>query len=220
MLPIEGFLRYSDRNAAFLCPIYLRHDLTYINNAERMAFSKRIVKRFIKRDDGATAIEFAIIAPILFLLIMGILEFGLIYYAKSVIENAVAYAARLGITNNQYTGNVRVAQSATSPTDRVAMIKENILARSDGLLKPDKISISCSSAGQTFGNLTNSTTGNYGCGSAINNTASCATAGGRNEAVIYTARYCWDLFTPMIGNFFPGGQVVLQSSLVVKNENF
>lgn len=186
-----------------------------------MRFSASKVRTCLRRDDGATAIEFAIIAPILFLLIMGIVEFGLIYFAKNVLENAVATGSRLGITGSNYAGapSTRVSNT-TGTTDRVKIIKENIAARSAGLLKPDKISISCADAGQTFGNLAGSTTGSYGCGDTIDNNASCNNAGGGNAAVIYTARYCWDLFTPMVGAFFNNGQVVLQSSLVVNNENF
>jgi hypothetical protein len=185
-----------------------------------MRFSARIGRTLLKPDDGTTAIEFAIVAPVLILLIMGIMEFGLIYYAKNVLENAVAVGARIGITGSDYAGNNRVAKPDDAPTDRVKIIKENIYKRSSGLLKEEQISVSCTNAGQTFGNLSGSSSGSYGCGDTINNDSSCTTGGGGNDAVIYTARYCWKVFTPMIGQFFDNGQVVVQSSLVVKNENF
>ena len=46
---------------------------------------------------GASAVEFAIILPMLVVLILGIIEFGLLFYDKAVITNASREAARAGI---------------------------------------------------------------------------------------------------------------------------
>ena len=51
----------------------------------------------IKNQDGATVVEFALIAPLLFLLIFGIIEFGLLLFNKHVITNACREGARAGI---------------------------------------------------------------------------------------------------------------------------
>ncbi len=51
----------------------------------------------LKRDDGAAAVEFAILLPILIVLLFGIVEFGLIFYNKAVITNASREGARYGI---------------------------------------------------------------------------------------------------------------------------
>lgn len=48
---------------------------------------------------GVAAIEFALVAPILFVLIMAVLETGLIYFAQFVMKDAVAKATRLIRTN-------------------------------------------------------------------------------------------------------------------------
>ncbi len=173
-----------------------------------------------KREDGTTAIEFALIAPILLLLMMGIMEFGLILFANNVIENAVTIGARYGITGSDYAGENRVSKPLTGPQDRLAVIKENIKVRSGGLLDEDKISISCQPLGKTFGALTDNQTGSYSCGSGIDNDQSCSNIGAGDEAVVYTVSYCWPLFTPLIGQFFDQNQALLQSSLVVKNEDF
>ena len=50
-----------------------------------------------KSQKGATAVEFAIILPLLLLLIFGIIEFGLFLFNRHVITNAVREAARAGI---------------------------------------------------------------------------------------------------------------------------
>lgn len=51
----------------------------------------------LKRQNGAAAVEFAIILPILIVLVFGIIEFGLALYDKAVITNASREGARAGI---------------------------------------------------------------------------------------------------------------------------
>jgi Flp pilus assembly pilin Flp len=51
----------------------------------------------LKNQKGATVVEFAIILPLLLLLIFGIIEFGLFLFNRHVITNAVREAARAGI---------------------------------------------------------------------------------------------------------------------------
>ena len=56
-------------------------------------------KMTIKNQKGAAAVEFAIVAPLLVLLVMGICEFGLLWYNSQVIINASREGARAGIVN-------------------------------------------------------------------------------------------------------------------------
>ena len=46
---------------------------------------------------GAAAVEFAIILPLLLILLFGIIEFGIILYDKAMITNASREGARAGI---------------------------------------------------------------------------------------------------------------------------
>jgi Flp pilus assembly pilin Flp len=55
------------------------------------------IKTMIKDQDGATAVEFAIILPLLILLVFGIIEISLLLYNKQVITNATREGARLGV---------------------------------------------------------------------------------------------------------------------------
>ena len=54
-------------------------------------------RTIIKDQNGATAVEFAIILPLLVLLLFGIIEFGLLLYNQHVITNAAREGARYGI---------------------------------------------------------------------------------------------------------------------------
>ncbi len=51
----------------------------------------------MKGQRGASAIEFAVILPVLVLLLFGIIEFGLLLYNQQVITNASREGARAGI---------------------------------------------------------------------------------------------------------------------------
>jgi len=46
---------------------------------------------------GVSAVEFAIILPVLILFLFGIIEFGILFYDKAVITNASREGARAGI---------------------------------------------------------------------------------------------------------------------------
>jgi hypothetical protein len=84
--------------------------------------------------------------------------------------------------------------------------------------------VSCQNLGSTYGNLSVNSTGSFSCPGEgqpiIPVSDNCNNLGSNDEAVIYTVSYCWRPFTPLIGKFFTNGQLTLQSSLVVKNEDF
>jgi Flp pilus assembly pilin Flp len=70
---------------------------------------KPIQRQFAKRDEGATAVEFALIAPVLIALTMSIIEFGLIIFTYTTAGNASRDVARRIATG-------RIAPSAAATT--------------------------------------------------------------------------------------------------------
>jgi len=50
-----------------------------------------------KRQEGASAVEFAIILPLLLILVFGIIEFSILFYDKAMLTNASREGAREGI---------------------------------------------------------------------------------------------------------------------------
>ena len=54
-------------------------------------------RMIIRRENGTAAIEFAIILPLLLLLVFGIIEFSLLLYNKAMITNASREGARAGV---------------------------------------------------------------------------------------------------------------------------
>ena len=70
---------------------------------------KRRLAKLCRQDDGATAVEFALIAPVLVALLMGIIEFGMILFTYTT-----AGAASRDVARRIATG--RIAASAASTT--------------------------------------------------------------------------------------------------------
>jgi Flp pilus assembly protein TadG len=52
------------------------------------------IQQELRRDDGAAAVEFALIAPLLFMLIFGIIQFGIAWSQKEIFVQAAREGAR------------------------------------------------------------------------------------------------------------------------------
>lgn len=86
---------------------------------------KACIRRVMGNSEGAAAIEFAIILPIFFLLIMGMVEFGFVFSMRQIIVNASREGARYGIAfkvNNDATG------TRTPPINLTPSIQSWVLA--------------------------------------------------------------------------------------------
>ena len=65
----------------------------------------------LKNEKGQSLVEFAILLPVLLLLIMGILEFGLILNSYLTINNSAREGARLGIVSGS---NLEISKLITN----------------------------------------------------------------------------------------------------------
>ena len=76
----------------------------------------RLRWRKIRECDGAAMVEFAIGSTVLIMLVLGIIEFGLLWYQKQIITNAAREGARYGVTYQTDVNGVRLApQNITTP---------------------------------------------------------------------------------------------------------
>ena len=77
--------------------------------------------RIIKSEKGASAVEFALILPILVILVFGIVQFGIAYNNYIALTHAAREGARLAAVNMDETESIewfenRVRESAPSVT--------------------------------------------------------------------------------------------------------
>lgn len=66
-----------------------------------------MVKRFKGRDDGANLVEFAILAPLLILLVLGIVEFGWLFSQNNDVKHGAREGARAAAVNLADTTGLR-----------------------------------------------------------------------------------------------------------------
>jgi Flp pilus assembly protein TadG len=65
--------------------------------------AKRLLGRFIRQQDGATAVEFAIVAAPFLAMVFAIIETALVFFAGQALETAGAESARLIMTGQAQT---------------------------------------------------------------------------------------------------------------------
>lgn len=69
-----------------------------------------------RSDRGATALEFGIVVPILILLLLGIVEFGVVFQHKLALTHAAREGARMASVNKWNEASVKQAAFPIVPT--------------------------------------------------------------------------------------------------------
>lgn len=139
---------------------------------------------------GQAMLEYAIVVPIFFFLVCGVMDFSRMFFAQMTLQDAVLEAGRFASTGN-HLANPNNAQQNLS---RVASIDAIAQQYAVGF---DVSNIQVSSL-------------NGGAGSA----------GGPGDTVTVSLTTNLKLMTPMIGRLFPNGAYTFTSTVSFKNEPF
>ncbi|MCA3573042.1 MAG: pilus assembly protein, partial [Aestuariivirga sp.] len=135
--------------------------------------------RFGRAAEGATAVEFALVAAPFFFLLGGILEVGVMLLTEYRLQGAVDAAGRL----------LRTGQAAVStPQQFAAAICENSISIPDC---PDRIGFVVDSATR-FADINMPDLANIGAGTRD------FSPGGPNQAVLVVATVDWDFILPQM----------------------
>lgn len=81
-------------------------DLPAVEKLEKLCRSCR------QQRQGAAAVEFALVAPVFFLLIFGMIEYGRMVMVQQVLTNAAREGARVGVLDNATTSDVTTSVSS------------------------------------------------------------------------------------------------------------
>ena len=166
---------------------------------------------------GSAAIEFAMVAPIFFLLLMGTIEAGIIFFAQSALQNAVNDAARM-VRTGQITCVTAGCQAATQSQFQAQICSEVSALLSDCAGPSLQFDVKPYSGGF-------STASNASPLDASNNLPTLGTfnTGNACEVVLVRAFYKWPVFTPML-NFFlanmSGNYHLLSTAAAFRNEPY
>jgi Flp pilus assembly pilin Flp len=181
---------------------------------------------FMTSENGSTALEFALVAPVFFLLLFGIIEFSLIMFTKSVMEGATGMTSRLGKTGYSETGLSRQQTLINMLTDQ-----------SHGILASEKIVITTliyknfNSIGTPEPYTDTDHNGHWDSGETYTDVngngmwdddMGKAGLGSAGDIVIYKVHYPWPVKTPVMRQFLGDndGNMPLDVNVVVRNEPY
>jgi hypothetical protein len=77
-----------------------------------------VTRRGLKRESGASLVEMAIVIPLFLILVMGIIEFGFLFYRNISINQGVRDAARSAVVGNYACGAGTATQEISCLADK------------------------------------------------------------------------------------------------------
>lgn len=165
--------------------------------------------RLARDDSGATIVEFALVAVPFFLLIFGILEVGIVFWATFELENATEEAGRLIRTGQVFDQSISESGLKTRVCDRTTILFDcETKLRLDVQSTQDFGAMTPPTALDGDGNLKDDFTYN---------------PGGSNDVVLITTFYEWPLINLIseagFGNMGSGNRL-LRASSVFRSEPF
>jgi Flp pilus assembly protein TadG len=172
-----------------------------------MALSR--CKRFGRDTKGQAAVEFAMVALPFFVLMMAALDFGLMFFATSTLENGVVEAAR-----RIRTGEVAAAGSSAAQFKQMICDEVSMLLACDQRLAVDV---------RVFDNFDDV---NFPAALDGNGNLSGAMQfqpGTAGDIVLVRAFYAWPMLTPVFGEAMEnmnGGARLLSATTAFRNEPF
>jgi Flp pilus assembly protein TadG len=85
----------------------------------RTAIRSRALRRFVRRQEGAAAVEFALVATPFLALLFAILETAMVFFAGQTLEAAASDSARLIMTGEAQTKSFSAADFKTEVCNRM-----------------------------------------------------------------------------------------------------
>jgi Flp pilus assembly protein TadG len=168
--------------------------------------------RFRHDRSGSAALEFAIIAPVLFLFLFGTIETGVVYFAGTALQNATDDAAR----------QVRTGQASGF---NVNQFKTQICSEMTGFISASTCAASIqvdvrqysSFSGASYPSVTNTD------GSMNTSAMSYPSSLQPCEVVLVRAFYPWQIITPLMQPLMqnsPGGQYLMTAAAAFRSEPY
>lgn len=160
-----------------------------------------LIKKFVREKQGVSAIEFAVVGPVFFILILGLIEFGLLFVHKTMLTHSVQETAK--------TVQIGQAQCYSPVQFKREICDHHSLASTDAC---NRMTIRL--LGEKSGSFSraNNTT---------NSTVIDSVEGG--EAVVLQVKYIYDWYVPFIGQLLgqdSNDEFILHHSEMFRTEYF
>jgi len=169
----------------------------------------KIVSRFLRRKDGAAAVEFAMVAAPFLALIFAILETAIVFFAGQTLETAAADSARLILTGQAQKQGLSQAQ-----------FKEEVCKRIYGLFD-------CTSGIQvdvrTYSSFSSINTAKPIDANGNLTVTPTYTPGGPGDIVVVRLLYQWPVYVSLLGlnlSDMAGGNRLIMATAAFRNEPY
>ncbi len=169
----------------------------------------KVARRFIREQNGAAAVEFALIAVPFLALLFAILETALVFFAGQTLEAAVSDASRLIMTGQAQTAGYSQADFKTQVCNRIAGLFD-----CSGGVYVDVKQYSSFTSVNTASPVTNGT---------FDTTKMAYVPGGPGCIEVVTLYYQWPIYVSLLGNNLSnlnGSKRLLVATAVFRNEPY
>jgi Flp pilus assembly protein TadG len=177
--------------------------------AMRLLKGPAFVKRFARAEEGATAVEFAMVVMPFFLFLFAIFDVAMVFFASTTLENGIVTSARQIRTGQAQAANMTAEQfrglvcgeidGLLGCDSRLAIDVRKFVGFSDAELP---------AALDESGNLTGEMKFD---------------PGEPGDVVVVRAFYTWPVMTPVVGEIFTnmaGNRRLLEASIAFRNEPY
>jgi Flp pilus assembly protein TadG len=152
--------------------------------------NKRLQRLWRGATRGTSVVEFALIAPTVFLLLFAVFDFARLFYVETTLQNAVRVAGRYGATGNHLPDPQHQGQTLSRVNSMIQIAQQAAMGISTSNIQISSVGGGSGSAGGPGDTLTVSLTTNL------------------------------QLITPIVGKFFNNGTYTFTVSVSFKNEPF
>ena len=159
-----------------------------------------MIRRAPRNARGVALIEFALVLPLLLVLIFSIVDFGMYFFIQHTIQFATREGARLALVGRQLN------DAQGNQMSREASIIKQISDKAAVAIDPGKLQISIFPV-----------TAGYGDPVDWQNTQD---AGGPGSYMRVVTRYDYKFVTPLLGALVPDGRLRISAQATYRNELF
>lgn len=166
------------------------------------------MKKFIKKEDGTTAIEFSLLVIPYLMLSLGIIELAVMYTSASLLEGATGSAARM----------VRTGQIQQDGGDPETLFRDEMCSYATVLINCNDVVIEVIPM-DSFADFDSYAPSYDGDGNLVSQGFD---AGGSNDRILIRAAYRYQMMTPFIGAIMggPDQSLLFMSTVVMQTEPY
>lgn len=147
---------------------------------------------------GATLMEFAMALPLMFILMLSIMDFGMFFFVKHTLQFATREGARLALVGGTLT------DASGNPLSREASILQRIRERADVAMNPSRVIISIYPLADDY--------------SAPADSSSRIDAGAPGSTMRVRVSYDYTFVTPALHELMPDGILTARAQATYRNE--